>query len=573
MATLQQTAELFQKFKVAYTKNDLSSADATLAQLKLKLIQLPSLPPLFAQSPTAQDELLLARDILEHAVLLSVKKKNEASMERSFTQVKNFYSDTKDLLPQSEQEPSMLDLGLSCLLVQETPFVKHAVQLEQWLMVGSYNKVLEAAKTLPSEFHAFFMQQLASTVRDEIASCSEKAYEKLRMVDARKLMMFDSDAAVQEYASNHGWQVEGGYILSFFYFRFLFKTSNSRIDSPMPGLRFATIRESRDILPGNDQEDRTGALDFFPNSHFQKPLPAAYVARRDGAAADCDERAISPPSREAKSAARQAHTDATREIRPGKEAALVVVTHATRREERAAEAASRDTGLAGSNEEGAATETSRSATQAVILAARAAEETAVSPAHVAATRETKVAVAAWIDAAREARCAESAALADSMSPALAAAARGTRAAEQAAMVVATNAARREERAAKAVSMSPALSAAHETSAPKAASRDTGLACINDKRAALESSRSAAQAVISAARAAEKASVSPAHAAAARGKKGAVAVWICAAREARFAESAALADSMSPAPTAATRGTRAVKGAVMVAATNATGREE
>jgi hypothetical protein len=36
--------------------------------------------------------------------------------------------------------------------------------------------------------------------RDEIASCSEKAYDRLRIVDAQTLMMFESDAAVREYA-------------------------------------------------------------------------------------------------------------------------------------------------------------------------------------------------------------------------------------------------------------------------------------------------------------------------------------------------------------------------------------
>ena len=51
--------------------------------------------------------------------------------------------------------------------VQESPYIRHAVQLEQWLMEGAYNKVLDAAKgaQLPSEFHAPLMQQLSSTVR------------------------------------------------------------------------------------------------------------------------------------------------------------------------------------------------------------------------------------------------------------------------------------------------------------------------------------------------------------------------------------------------------------------------
>lgn len=36
--------------------------------------------------------------------------------------------------------------------------------------------------------------------REEIASCSEKAYNKLSLADAQKIMMFDSQQAVKSYA-------------------------------------------------------------------------------------------------------------------------------------------------------------------------------------------------------------------------------------------------------------------------------------------------------------------------------------------------------------------------------------
>lgn len=40
----------------------------------------------------------------------------------------------------------------------------------------------------------------SSTLREEIASCSEKAYERLRISDAKRLMMLDSEKEVREYA-------------------------------------------------------------------------------------------------------------------------------------------------------------------------------------------------------------------------------------------------------------------------------------------------------------------------------------------------------------------------------------
>ncbi|MEW5300209.1 MAG: hypothetical protein WDW38_003048 [Sanguina aurantia] len=226
-----EATQLFAKFKASYSKGDLSGAESLLSQLKLKLILLPALPPCYEESPTSQQELLLARDIYEHAVLLSLKQKNDSAMERSFAQARTFYSDTRTLLPPSPEELSVQGLNLLRLLVQnriaefhtelelippevqQTPYVKHAVQLEQWLMEGAYNKVLDASKASPSEFHTSLMQQLASTVREEIASCSEKAYERLRIQDAKRLMMLDSEKEVREYAEEHGWQIQDGYIL------------------------------------------------------------------------------------------------------------------------------------------------------------------------------------------------------------------------------------------------------------------------------------------------------------------------------------------------------------------------
>jgi 26S proteasome regulatory subunit N12 len=37
----------------------------------------------------------LAGEVLEHAVLLSLKQHDEAALERSFVQLKTYYADTK----------------------------------------------------------------------------------------------------------------------------------------------------------------------------------------------------------------------------------------------------------------------------------------------------------------------------------------------------------------------------------------------------------------------------------------------------------------------------------------------
>jgi hypothetical protein len=137
----------------------------------------------------------------------------------------------------------------------QSPGIGHVVQLEQWLMEGAYNKVLDARPKLPDPSYEYFMEKLLSTVRyrniissnmhtsvkqgpalgvvaslavcmswchlvsptkkngwwldaeglrscrDEIAECSEHAYTTISLADAKKLMLFQSDKEAAAYAT------------------------------------------------------------------------------------------------------------------------------------------------------------------------------------------------------------------------------------------------------------------------------------------------------------------------------------------------------------------------------------
>ncbi|KAF8055596.1 peptidyl-prolyl cis-trans isomerase [Scenedesmus sp. PABB004] len=224
---LKDASGLLEKLKTAVKKKDQAAGKAALGALKLKLIQLPAVPPNSdLSSPTAQQELLLAREVYEQAVLLALGSHSEAAQESAFTQLKTFYDDTRAVLPASPQEWVFAGLNLLRLLVASriaefhtelelipdegmaAPAVVRAVQLEQWLMEGAYNKVLAAGAALPPEC-AFAVEQLSATVRGEIASCSEASYAQLGLGDAQKLLMLGSRKETEAYAEEHGWAIAG----------------------------------------------------------------------------------------------------------------------------------------------------------------------------------------------------------------------------------------------------------------------------------------------------------------------------------------------------------------------------
>ena len=198
------------------------------------MIQLPALPPSSVDSPTAPQELALARDAHEHAVLLALRAHDEAALERAFVALRAFYGDTRATLGASPSEPMMLGLNLLRLLAQNRvaefhaelerlppacradAYVQAALRLEQWLTEGAYNKVLAAgAEGLPPEFAGYYAEALAATVRDEIAGCSEAAYAGggLALADAQRLLALRTPREAADFAAQRGWEVRGDRVL------------------------------------------------------------------------------------------------------------------------------------------------------------------------------------------------------------------------------------------------------------------------------------------------------------------------------------------------------------------------
>ena len=158
---------LFDAFKKAFDAGDaqIEAATAQLAKLKIAMLGFASLPPAAPSAPNEaqKSEMLLAREILEHGALLSVKAMEIPAFERYVAQLKIYYSDCASTLPESQRQYPILGLNLLRLLAQNriaefhtelelidtdvqhtNVYIKYPAQLEQHIMEGSYNKVLAA---------------------------------------------------------------------------------------------------------------------------------------------------------------------------------------------------------------------------------------------------------------------------------------------------------------------------------------------------------------------------------------------------------------------------------------------
>lgn len=122
-------------------------------------------------------------------------------------------------LPPSSLKYNLIGLNLLCLLSQNrisdfhtaleqiepeqlnnNPAIQHPVKLEQSLMEGSYNRVWSSRSVVPAPEYLFFIDILMDTIRNEIASCSEKAYTSLPLSDAGTLLFFTNMQDILNFA-------------------------------------------------------------------------------------------------------------------------------------------------------------------------------------------------------------------------------------------------------------------------------------------------------------------------------------------------------------------------------------
>ncbi|XP_078000731.1 26S proteasome non-ATPase regulatory subunit 8-like [Glandiceps talaboti] len=224
MATMKETVSMYQQLTKEWAKKpaNLDKCGDILGKLKIMLLSLQFLPT--DESGPTKQELIIARDILEIGAQWSILKKDIPSFERYMAQLKTYYLDYQGDLPESPYRYQLLGLNLLCLLSQNrlaefhtelellpakeihsNIYIKHPVSMEQYLMEGSYNKVFLAKGNVPADSYNYFIDILLGTIRDEIAACAEKAYEKIAFSEAARMLFYQKQKDMRDYATKRGW--------------------------------------------------------------------------------------------------------------------------------------------------------------------------------------------------------------------------------------------------------------------------------------------------------------------------------------------------------------------------------
>merc|ERR1711962_222861 len=216
-AGLNTIMNKYELLKKAWEDKKLQEVEKLLLELKIEFA---------CNQPANEREMLVMREVFEIGAQWSVSARDVPSFERYMSMLKSVYTDQSKTLPESSRMYELLGLNLLCLLSQnrlsdfhtelellppeillENPYIENPVQLEQFIMEGKYNKVIDTRYNVPAESYKFFIDVLLVTIRDEIASCMEKAYESIDAEECRKMLHLDA-GELEKYAQEKEWTFE-----------------------------------------------------------------------------------------------------------------------------------------------------------------------------------------------------------------------------------------------------------------------------------------------------------------------------------------------------------------------------
>ena len=195
-SNFEGAVEVYKRLEAAWESKNLTEVAQLLSEMKILLLNLSFLPT-GRESDVEVKELVLARNTLEIGAFWSIETKDIPSFQRYVAQVKGYYFDYGTRLPDSAYKYHILGLNLLSLLAQnrlaefhtemellsieehKNIYIKHPISLEQFLMEGSFHKVFLSKGNVPAQNYNYFIDILIDTIREEIASCVEKAYSQV----------------------------------------------------------------------------------------------------------------------------------------------------------------------------------------------------------------------------------------------------------------------------------------------------------------------------------------------------------------------------------------------------------
>lgn len=232
----EQAKNFYLSAQKALEAEKLEQCEKDLRNLRVALVKCTAFLPEEGQGPNVKEH-VLTRDSLELGVFHAIASRDIDAFERYMVQLKPYYQDfTSSNANESPYVEQMIGLHLLFLLaknrvgdfhaeleklpadkIESSHYLQHPIQLEQSLMEGNYSKVFLARSNIPAQQYKFFMDELVSTIRSEIADCMEASFIKRSQLSSQEVArLLHFPAVNSEFQSFVGgrsnWSINGGNI-------------------------------------------------------------------------------------------------------------------------------------------------------------------------------------------------------------------------------------------------------------------------------------------------------------------------------------------------------------------------
>lgn len=152
-------------------------------------------------------------------MICSLRKDDIEEFETNMIQLRAFYNEITNVLPDSSNKYGMIGLYLLFLVYknrtadyyteielltleeQKNPCIAVAMSLEQYFVDGNYYKVLNTKQHVPMSVYNYFIDKMTDTVRNETARSAEKAYRQLSVAEACKMFMVNNVEELEAFVN------------------------------------------------------------------------------------------------------------------------------------------------------------------------------------------------------------------------------------------------------------------------------------------------------------------------------------------------------------------------------------
>lgn len=218
--SLQSQLEALQKLANS-KQQDQKEAVTTFKKFQLNLIR-------NGHRLNSEQDLKTAMNGLEIGAQIAINIADLNMFDRVICQLKQYYL-VKNIAKLSKKRQHLMGLYLMYLLTEnrlgdfhveiellsfddlENKFIKYPINIEQFMMEGSYEKIKKLKNELPDKTYLALTNKLEETVRNEIGASLQAVHNKINLGDALKMLSINDKNTLSQYIKTQKleWRIDG----------------------------------------------------------------------------------------------------------------------------------------------------------------------------------------------------------------------------------------------------------------------------------------------------------------------------------------------------------------------------